>query len=105
MLMGVLLSPFALPRLSRSVKQKGTCVVAPTVSFRSSSWTSPSTVPSMYRSSLPEISSLTCKLDPNRAVAPAGCITSSSDLPKGQHSRHIEPALQRFRSHPYLVDI
>ena len=30
----------------------------------------------LYRSSLPEISPFTCRLDPSRAVAPAGVITS-----------------------------
>src|SRR5579872_1653986 len=58
-----------------------TLAVAPTVSFFSSSWTSPSTEPSMTRSSLPEISPLTCKLAPSRAVArsavaPSGRIAS-----------------------------
>src|SRR5580704_11537217 len=46
-----------------------TLAVAPTVSLRSSSWISPSTEPSISRSSLPEISPLTCRLGPRRAVA------------------------------------
>src|SRR5215475_9160534 len=55
--------------------------VAPTVSLRSSSWTRPSTEPSIRRSSLPEISPLMCKLGPSRAVersavAPIGRIAS-----------------------------
>jgi len=58
-----------------------TFAVAPTVSFPSPSWTAPSTVPSMCRSSSPEISPFTCRLDPSRAVArsaaaPVGGITS-----------------------------
>src|SRR5262249_31214819 len=43
--------------------------VAPTISFRSSSWISPSTEPSISRSSLPEISPLIWRLGPSRAVA------------------------------------
>src|SRR5579862_1585518 len=42
--------------------------LAPTVNLRSSSWTSPSTLPSMCRSSLPVISPFTCRLAPRRAV-------------------------------------
>src|ERR1700722_7163195 len=47
-----------------------TLALAPTVNFRSSSVISPSTVPSISRSSLPEISPLTCKLEPSRAPVP-----------------------------------
>src|ERR1700680_2005511 len=47
-----------------------TLALAPIVSFRSSSVISPSTVPSISRSSLPEISPLTCKLEPSRAPVP-----------------------------------
>ena len=55
--------------------------VAPTVSFRSLIWTRPLTVPSMSRSSLPEISPFKCSLNPSRdrsrsAVAPAGPVAS-----------------------------
>src|SRR6516164_5435431 len=58
-----------------------TLAVAPTVSLRSSSCTNPSTDPSMTKSSLPEISPLTCRLGPKRAVersavAPIGRIAS-----------------------------
>src|SRR6266700_2974003 len=37
---------------------------------------SPSTLPSMCRSSLPEISPFTCKLAPSRAVEPDGVVLS-----------------------------
>src|ERR1700675_802398 len=47
-----------------------TLALAPTVSFRSSRVISPSTVPSISRSSLPEISPLTCRLEPSRAPVP-----------------------------------
>src|SRR3984893_18759134 len=47
-----------------------TLALAPTVNFRSSSVISPSTVPSISRSSLPEISPLTCRLEPSRAPVP-----------------------------------
>src|SRR5712692_9022525 len=43
--------------------------VVPTVSFRSSSWISPSTEPSISRSSVPKISPFTCRLDPTHPVA------------------------------------
>src|SRR5882762_11522322 len=45
-----------------------TFAVGPTVSFRSSSWISPSTEPSISRSSVPEISPFTCRLDPSHPV-------------------------------------
>jgi hypothetical protein len=68
---GQLLVPFTVPYTitSPAMMSAVNFAVAPTVTFRSSSWTSPSTVPSMYGSSLPEISPFTCKLDPSRAVA------------------------------------
>src|SRR3981189_3198710 len=47
-----------------------TLALAPTVNFRSSSVISPSTVPSISRSSLPEISPLTCSLEPSRPPVP-----------------------------------
>src|SRR5271168_3089824 len=63
--------PFTVPNTttSRAMMSAVTFAVAPTVSFRSSSWISPSTEPSISRSSLPEISPFTCRLDPSRAVA------------------------------------
>src|ERR1700722_11121251 len=45
-----------------------TRALAPTVSLRSSNCTSPSTLPSIARSSLPVISPFTCRLAPSRAV-------------------------------------
>jgi hypothetical protein len=47
--------------------------VVPTVSLRTLSCMSPSTVPSINPSSLPEIPPFTCRLDPSRA---AGVIAS-----------------------------
>src|SRR5216683_4412580 len=105
--------PFTLPYTitSPAMTSAVNFAVAPIVTFRSSSWTSPSTVPSMYRSSLPEISPFTYKLDPSRAVAPAGCITSlfilgvpSQDVGAGfWRLIHLHifglrvPSLRRFR--------
>src|ERR1700686_393157 len=64
--------PFTVPETttSRAIISAVTLALAPTVSFRSSSVISPSTVPSISRSSLPEISPLTCRLEPSRAPVP-----------------------------------
>src|SRR5229473_2477621 len=43
--------------------------VVPTVSFRSSRWISPSTEPSISRSSVPVMSPFTCRLGPSRPVS------------------------------------
>src|SRR6516165_6052324 len=63
--------PFTDPytTTSRAIISAVNLAVAPTVSLRSSSCTRPSTVPSIVRSSLPEISPLICRLGPSRAVA------------------------------------
>src|SRR5882724_6237481 len=75
--------PFTLPytTTSRALMSAVTFAVGPTVSFRSSSWISPSAEPSISRSSVPEISPFTRRLDPSHPVsrsAPAsnGLITS-----------------------------
>src|SRR5712692_7250091 len=58
-----------------------TFAVVPTVSLRSSSWMSPSTEPSIRRSSVPVISPFTCRLDPShpdsRSAAASGGIIAS----------------------------
>src|SRR3989441_3406639 len=63
--------PFTLPytTTSRAMISAVTFAEGPTVSFRSSRVISPSTDPSINRSSLPEISPFTCRLAPRRAVA------------------------------------
>src|SRR5712664_235480 len=63
--------PFTLPytTTSRAMISAVTFAEGPTVSFRSSRVISPSTDPSINRSSLPEISPFTCRLAPSRAVA------------------------------------
>src|ERR1700739_2366537 len=46
-----------------------TFAVGPTVSLRPSSWISPSTKPSISRSSVPEMSPFTRRLDPSHPVS------------------------------------
>src|SRR5215469_14591010 len=72
--------PFTVPNTttSRAMISAVSFAVAPTVSLRSSSCTSPSTEPSRSRSSLPEISPLMWRLGPRRAVA------RSAVAPKGR---------------------
>src|SRR5712664_805146 len=72
-----------------------TFAVGPTVSFRPSSWISPSTEPSISRSSVPEISPFTRRLDPSHPVswsAPAsnGLITSLGLIASVLFLLHIE---------------
>src|SRR5271163_3974767 len=63
--------PFTVPytTTSRALMSAVSFAVFPTVSFRSSSWISPSTEPSISRSSVPMISPFTCRLDPSHPVA------------------------------------
>src|SRR6266446_70245 len=72
-----------------------TLAVGPTVSLRPSSWISPSTKPSISRSSVPEISPFTRRLDPSHPVsrsAPAsnGLVTSRGLIASVLFLLHIE---------------
>jgi hypothetical protein len=69
--------PFTLPytTTSRATMSAVTFALAPTVSLRSSSWIRSFDAAVNVQVFVPEISPLTCRLDPSRAV-PAGVVAS-----------------------------
>src|SRR6266404_2718291 len=82
--------PFTEPytTTSRALMSAVSFAVAPTVNLRSSSWMSPSTEPSISRSSVPVMSPFTCRLDPSHPVASGAAACSVS----GFFLSHIGPS-------------